>query len=186
MKVFSMFRSTVSVMTFYLILACSELGDKDIQVGFDLKSEIAQSIKQSREYTLAIAEQMPDSLYGYQPTPDVMTFAEHNRHNAIFTVNQLANRLNPKTPNPYDASKPKEVLGKNETIAEINRMYDYMEAVLAEMDQRRLLAEIEFGKEKIPAFRMFTIVENHLIHHRGQTLVYLRLNNIVPKGYFGW
>jgi uncharacterized damage-inducible protein DinB len=54
------------------------------------------------------------------------------------------------------------------------------------MDQVRLLEEIEFGKEKIPAWRMFTIVENHLIHHRGQTIVYLRLNNIVPKGYFGW
>jgi uncharacterized damage-inducible protein DinB len=61
-----------------------------------------------------------------------------------------------------------------------------MEAVLAEMDQKKLYAEIEFGKELIPAFRMFTIVENHLIHHRGQTIVYLRLNGEVPKGCFGW
>jgi uncharacterized damage-inducible protein DinB len=152
----------------------------------DLKQELLAGIKQSRDYTLAIAEQMPDSLYGFQPTPDVMTFAEHHRHNAIFTVNQLANRLNPKTPNPYKDNKPKDTLGKAETVAEINRMYDFMEAVLSEMDQVRLLEEIEFGKEKIPAWRMFTIVENHLIHHRGQTIVYLRLNNIVPKGYFGW
>lgn len=152
----------------------------------DLKQELLAGIKQSREYTLAIAEQMPDSLYGFQPTPDVMTFAEHHRHNATFTVNQLANRLNPNTPNPYLETKPKDTLGKSETITEINKMYDFMEAVLSEMDQVRLLEEIEFGKEKIPAWRMFTIVENHLIHHRGQTIVYLRLNNIAPKGYFGW
>jgi uncharacterized damage-inducible protein DinB len=29
-------------------------------------------------------------------------------------------------------------------------------------------------------------MENHIIHHRGQAIVYLRLNGVKPKGYFGW
>ncbi|MCU0354066.1 MAG: DinB family protein [Cytophagales bacterium] len=29
-------------------------------------------------------------------------------------------------------------------------------------------------------------MENHIIHHRGQAIVYLRLKGIRPEGYVGW
>ncbi|RZM10040.1 MAG: DinB family protein, partial [Pedobacter sp.] len=29
-------------------------------------------------------------------------------------------------------------------------------------------------------------MDNHIIHHRGQCMVYLRMNGITPEGYLGW
>jgi uncharacterized damage-inducible protein DinB len=61
-----------------------------------------------------------------------------------------------------------------------------LKEVLESLYSEELEKEIEFGEEKIPTWRLFNIVENHIIHHRGACVVYLRMNNIAPKGYFGW
>ncbi|EIM74089.1 hypothetical protein A3SI_16602 [Nitritalea halalkaliphila LW7] len=151
---------------------------------FDHAGAILASLEKSKAYTYAILDQMPDSLYDYKPTPELMTFSEHYVHNALFTCNQLANRL--QLENPYKDFKRERDFTKEETIQEVDRMYAFMTKTLEAMTTEDLEKEIEFGKENIPAWRLFHIVENHNNHHRGYSLVYLRMNGIVPKGYFGW
>ncbi|MBW3466826.1 DinB family protein [Arthrospiribacter ruber] len=164
--------------------SCSTKLEDGKSASFDHASAIMESLEKSKAYTYAILEQMPDSLYSYRPTPELMTFSEHYVHNAIFTCNQLANRLNLE--NPYKDFKRDRDFNKKETIAEVDRMYAFMTQSLESMTSEDLEKEIEFGKEAISAWRLFNIVENHNNHHRGYSLVYLRMNGIVPKGYFGW
>jgi uncharacterized damage-inducible protein DinB len=164
--------------------SCTSTVVEEITPAFDHASAILQSLEKSKAYTYAILDQMPDSLYSYKPTPELMTFSEHYVHNAIFTCNQLANRLNLE--NPYKDFKRDRDFNKIETIAEVDRMYAFMTQTLESMTSIDLEKEIEFGKETIPVWRLFNIVENHNNHHRGYSLVYLRMNGIVPKGYFGW
>jgi uncharacterized damage-inducible protein DinB len=50
----------------------------------------------------------------------------------------------------------------------------------------QLCAECDFAGDTIPVWRLFYAMENHIIHHRGQCVVYLRLKGVVPKGFYGW
>jgi uncharacterized damage-inducible protein DinB len=34
--------------------------------------------------------------------------------------------------------------------------------------------------------RILNLMDNHLAHHRGQMIVYLRLKGIEPPSYVGW
>lgn len=171
------------------IWACTSSGDQEVQntnreEGRPRMDMLRESIHKSKQYTLAIIEQMPDSLMGYRPIPEVMSFSQHLRHNAFYTCSQLANRLGFES--PYKDYRPAVDLDREGLLIEVNRMYNYMSATLDSLDSAALEKEIEFGEEKIPAWKLFDIVENHIIHHRGACVVYLRMNGIKPKGYFGW
>lgn len=169
---------------FCFLLSCNPTVVEEKSCYFDHARAILESLEKSKAYTDAILEQMPDSLYSYKPKPELMTFSEHYVHNAIFTSNQLANRLNLE--NPYKNVKKDRELSKAETKAEVDRMYTFMIQTVEAMAPEDFEEEIEFGKETIPVWRLFNIVENHNNHHRGYSLVYLRLSGIVPKGYLGW
>ena len=65
-------------------------------------------------------------------------------------------------------------------------MYTYVRQSIEELTSEQLLAKCEFAGDAIPVWRLFYAMENHIIHHRGQCVVYLRLNGAIPKGYYGW
>lgn len=179
----------IQIVFSFCLLACTT---ESKEISYELeegklsrqKEMISESIQKSKTYTLAILEQMPDSLMGYRPTEEVMSFSQHFRHNAFFTCNQLANRLGFES--PYKDYRPAVDLNKENLLVEVNRMYDFMAFVLSDLDEDRLMQEIEFGEDMVPVWKLFDIMENHIIHHRGACIVYLRMNGIVPKGYFGY
>ncbi len=172
-----------------VLLACTERrGERDDEVvGTTTKVRaemIGESIQKSKAYTLAILDQMPDSLYGYRPTEEVMTFSRHFIHNSHFTCSQLAERLDRVS--PFQESLLAVDLNKEETLTEVHGMYDFMEEVLESLSDEELQKEVEFDGDLMPAWKMFDIVENHIIHHRGSCIIYMRMNGIVPQSYLGW
>ncbi len=148
-----------------------------------LRAELADAWSKSEKYSLDIIEQMPDEFFGFEYTTEAMTYAEQWRHCAVFTFMQLAGRL--KIENPYEKAKPKVDLNKAETTAEVKKMYAFVQKAIQEIPAEKLYEKVDFSGE-MPIWRLFYAMENHIIHHRGQCIVYLRLKGITPKGYFGW
>jgi DinB family len=64
--------------------------------------------------------------------------------------------------------------------------YAWVEKTLFETKPEKLLQLEGFAVGKISVWRLFNALENHIIHHRGQIVCYLRLNDITPIGYIGW
>ncbi len=54
------------------------------------------------------------------------------------------------------------------------------------MDENKLqeIEDVWYGKST--RYQIANIMDNHLSHHRGQMVVYLRLKNIKPPSYLGW
>lgn len=151
------------------------------------RQELLEAWKASQKFTLKIVNQMPDEYFKFQYTPEAMTFAEQWRHCAIFTCNQLAGRFNLEE-NPYEdkSKRPPVELNKEEVITELNRMYDYVFKVIENLPEKELYEPIDFAGDTITGWRLIYAMENHIIHHRGQCVVYLRLNGVIPIGYVGW
>ena len=90
--------------------------------------------------------------------------------------------------NPYEdkSKRPPVELNKEEVIAELNRMYTYVFKVIKNLPEKELYEPIDFAGDTITGWRLIYAMENHIIHHRGQCVVYLRLKGVTPNGYLGW
>lgn len=149
-----------------------------------LEEELIAAWAKSEEMTLANVEQMPPEYFTFKYTPEAMSFAEQWRHCVIYTCGQLAGRAGIE--NPYENVKLPVQMAKESVIEELKNMYAHVRKSILELSYERLLSDCEFAGDTIPVWRLFYAMENHIIHHRGQCVVYLRLKGVIPKGYYGW
>lgn len=149
-----------------------------------IRKELLDAWLASEKVTLLTAGQMPEEMYSFRYTPEAMTFAEQWRHCCQFTVGQMQADFG--MPNLYADQKLPKVMTKQQVLAELTRMYAFVRQTIESVPAEKLLADVDFGENKIPGWRLLCAMENHIIHHRGQCMVYLRLKGITPQGYYGW
>ena len=149
-----------------------------------LRKELKTAWMRSEEMTLASMEQMPPEFYSFKYTDEAMTFSEQWRHCVVYTCGQLASRTGLK--NPYKDVKLPVQMPKEDVIREIKKMYVFVRQSINDLSNDQLFAQSDFAGDDIPIWRLIYALENHIIHHRGQCVVYLRLKGVIPKGYYGW
>ncbi|MEM6633855.1 MAG: DinB family protein [Bacteroidota bacterium] len=149
-----------------------------------LREELTAAWLRSETMTLANVEQMPPDFFTYKYTQEAMSFAEQWRHCVIYTCGQLAGRAGLE--NPYEQVKLPVQMPKADVIKELKNMYSFVRRSIEELSDEKLMATCDFAGDTIPVWRLFYALENHIIHHRGQCIVYLRLKGVVPKGFYGW
>jgi len=149
-----------------------------------LRQELKTAWLRSEKMTLINVEQMPPEFFTFKYTDEAMSFAEQWRHCVIYTCGQLAGRTGLK--NPYKDVKLPVQMPKEEVIKELKNMYTFVRQSIDKLPNKKLFATCDFAGDKIPIWRLFYALENHIIHHRGQCIVYLRLKGVKPKGFYGW
>ena len=149
-----------------------------------LKEELITAWNRSEMMTMTNVEQMPKDYFTFKYTDEALPFSEQWRHCIIFTCGQLAGRA--EIENPYENVKLPVQMSKMEVIRELKNMYSFVRTSILELSESRLLSDCEFVGDTIPVWRLFYAMENHIIHHRGQCIVYLRLKGVIPKGFYGW
>lgn len=150
----------------------------------DLRTELIAAWHRSETMTMTNVKQMPPEYFTFKYTEEAMSFAEQWRHCVIYTCGQLAGRAGLE--NPYENVKLPVQMPKEYIIKELENMYAFVRRSIKELSNEKLLAKCEFAGDTIPVWRLFYAMENHIIHHRGQCVVYLRLNGVIPKGFYGW
>lgn len=150
----------------------------------ELRRALKAAWSRSETMTMVNVEQMPAEFFTFKYTDEAMTFTEQWRHCVIYTCGQLAART--QLENPYEGIKLPVQMPKADIIIELKKMYAYIQASIDKLSGQMLRSDCDFAGETIPVWRLFYALENHIIHHRGQCIVYLRLKGIKPKGYYGW
>ncbi|RNC90353.1 MAG: DinB family protein [Allomuricauda sp.] len=158
--------------------------NKTKEIADGLRRELIEAWHQSEKMTMINVQQMPTEYFTYKYTEEAMTFSEQWRHCVIYTCGQLAGRAGIK--NPYENIKLPVQMPKEDVITELKNMYAHVRKSIKELSDEKLFSDCDFAGATIPVWRLFYAMENHIIHHRGQCVVYLRLNEVVPKGYYGW
>lgn len=149
-----------------------------------LRQRLIAAWLRSEKMTMMSVEQMPPELFTFKYTKEAMSFAEQWRHCVIFTCGQLAGNVGIQ--NPYKNVKLPVQMAKDHVIRELQNMYSFVRQSIAELPDEKLVSDCEFAGDTIPIWRLYYALENHIIHHRGQCVVYLRLKGVIPKGYYGW
>lgn len=144
-------------------------------------------LKNAMNYTLQVAEAMPVDGYEYKPTEDQLTFKEQLIHvgENLYWLSAVYLR---EVDNPVKSNKVvAEEMSKDEVITWVLGAYEYaMESIIG-------LTEVEMVKEfpwrdglKMNKGQFINLIHDHQTHHRGQMIVYLRMNHVIPPKYVGW
>lgn len=146
-------------------------------------------LQHAKDYTLAVAELMPEDKYDFRPTKDEMSFAEQLLHLAS-RMTWLTSQYLFKETNEADPYKaPAAPFKKQEVMATVAQAYDYTIDKIKHFDVSHLTDSVYFeymNANRMSKLQFMNLLNDHQTHHRGQMMVYLRLNGITPPDYMGW
>jgi uncharacterized damage-inducible protein DinB len=141
-------------------------------------------LQHAKEYTLKVANLMPGEKFSYKPSPEEMSFGEQLLHISA-NMGWLCSAYLDGAENPVTALD-KKATKKEDIIAVVTRVYEYSINVLQHFDVKQLSAKVSFFAGPMNKLQIINLPNDHQTHHRGQLLVYLRLNGIKPPDYVGW
>jgi uncharacterized damage-inducible protein DinB len=146
--------------------------------------------KGMKSYTLAVAEAMPEEKYTYKPVEDENTFGFqliHIANNMYYLSSKLIRGIEPPLDLKIAENKVKKnQLSKKEIIDYVSKAFDYTEETFALMTDKTLEEELDYWGGHSTKRKIVFLLNDHQTHHRGQLIVYLRLNGIKPPKYIGW
>ena len=139
--------------------------------------------KNTTDYTMEFARVMPEDYYVYTPTPVEMTYREQLKHIAANMVWLCSSYL--------DGSKthidPSTVgNSKKEIVAMMDQVFIYASKTINALSEQDLNEKVDFISGEMTKRRILLLLTDHVTHHRGQLVVYLRMKNVEPPKYVGW
>lgn len=147
-------------------------------------------LQREKENTLRMLQALPNEQFCWRPHEKSMTLGElanhivelHNWVAFVFTQNELDFKTQ---------YVPSVLQTKEELIAVLEKGYEENKAIIGSLEEENYFCtwtlrageHVIVSLPKAGAIRF--IVNNHLIHHRGQLSVYLRLLNVPVPGIYG-
>jgi len=141
-------------------------------------SVVNEILLRQQKNLVAAVEEMPADKFGYQPTPQQMTFADLVMH-----ITESNNYLCAKASDERPPKSPalKDTDGKDKLVTALKASFDFCTLALAKVDDSKLGDTVElFGGKQGP--RAFTLIAltNDWADHYGAAAMYLRLNGLLP------
>ena len=143
----------------------------------DAKSIVLKHLRTSRDFTLKVAEQMPEADYGFKLTPPQMSFAEQMAHIAQDQAAFLA---------PFSTERPSRSapasMNKKDVIAFVRQTYDANIDKVSKLTQAQIDKSYDFGGP-MTGLELLMFLLDHSTHHRASAEMYLRAKGITPAEY---
>jgi uncharacterized damage-inducible protein DinB len=133
-----------------------------------MKDKLLKTIRDAREYTLAVAEALPEEHYNTSPAAATWSFGERMNHIAYGLNWWEDNYITGKT---AEWNPPAPLPAKATILAALAVGFDSLSAAVSN-------SEVNDG--------LITGVWSaldHVTHHRGQATFQLRYHNIIPPEY---
>lgn len=156
----------------------------------DINKAFLIELERETANTRQLLERLQDEHLSYRPHSKSMSLGELASH--IVELHNWVNKaLSVEVFDFHTMYKPFVAKSSQELIEVLNSGYDQNVATVAGMteDAWKQMWSLQAGSHiiaqvpRIGAFRF--IIQNHLIHHRGQLTVYMRLLDIPLPGLYG-
>jgi uncharacterized damage-inducible protein DinB len=144
----------------------------------DVKQIVLKHLKISRDFTLKVADQMPESSYDFKLTPPQMSFAEQMVH--------LSQTLSAFT-SPFSGEEPKPgkpaSLKKTDVIAFMKKSFDGAIEQVSKLTPEQISKTYKSEEGTETGLELLMGMLDHTTHHRASAEMYLRARGITPAEY---
>ncbi len=144
-----------------------------------LSQEVRSDYRTVRDYFIRAAEEMPESLYAFRPTPAVRTFAQQVAHVADDQYNLCAPAKGETRRAAYRDIETR-LSAKADLLAALRGAFAYCDAAYDALTDAGGLELVTFGNQHKTRFGMLNWNLWHTWEHYGNVVVYLRINSLVP------
>ena len=149
----------------------------------NFNQSFAQTLKNAKAYTLEVAEKMPQEDYSFKPHDSVRSFGEQMAHIGMSTqfLHTMFIKGEAVEFDPAASAKMEKEIGasKEKVIEQINVSFDEVISHLESMSDEDLAETFVFGfipsKPELTKEQGYLFIRDHITHHRGQAITYLRI-----------
>lgn len=144
-----------------------------------------ERLENSQKYLILVAEIMPEEKYNYKATPKSLSFAENLLHIGYAADWHSQSLLGGRKTRVWKNDTVYKVADKSkkEIIETINNTFKETIELIKKFDTSQFNDELDYFGLNRSKRQIFALLADHITHHRGQMLVYLRLNGLVPPRY---
>ncbi|MEM6379627.1 MAG: DinB family protein [Bacteroidota bacterium] len=146
-------------------------------------TEFKQKWANAKDFTLELAESMPESSYDYSPTEDQMSFKEQLLH---ITGNMVWLTSSYLGGEKLEADLKKEGYTKAEVLKILTDAFDLAAEAVENFPVEDLETEVKFFAGPMSKRQIMVLMNDHVVHHRGQIIIYARMKGIKPPRFRGW
>ena len=173
----------IVILTF-TILFLSSLTTTQAQQNEFIKDYL-ERLENSKKYLILVAEEMPEDKYEFKASPESMSFAENLMHIAWAMDWHSQTLLGGREARDWNSDTELKVdsKSKKEMIASINTTFNETIKLISEFDTTQFNDRLDYLGLNRTKRQIFLLLADHITHHRGQMLVYMRMNGIKPPRY---
>jgi uncharacterized damage-inducible protein DinB len=159
-------------------LVCMALAGLPAFAQVDIKAIVVKHLKTSRDFTLKVADQMPEADYGFKLTPPQMSFAEQMTHLSEEQAGLLAPFSSVNSSPAKSAS-----LNKKDVMAFIRQSFDSSIEKVSKLTPEQISKTYNGGEGSMTGLELLMFLMDHTTHHRASAEMYLRAKGITPTDY---
>ena len=139
---------------------------------------LKKHVTTSRDFTLAVAKQMPEDQYGFKLTPDQMSFGEQMAHIANANGFFFGKMTGAKGP-----TVNAKTITKDSAVEGLTKAFDFAIEQLNTFTDAKLKDTVDTGDGKMTGLEGVMLLLDHTTNHRASAEMYLRAKGIKPTEY---
>jgi uncharacterized damage-inducible protein DinB len=144
----------------------------------DVKAVVLRHLQNSRDFTLKVADQMPESSYDFKLTPPQMSFAEQMVH----LSQELGGFLPQLTGQKATPGKPAS-MSKKDVLVFVRKSFDDAIAKVSALTPEQIAKTYSTAYGPRTSLDLLMGMLDHTTHHRASAEMYLRAKGITPAEY---
>lgn len=151
----------------------------------DFIKEYLERLENSRKYLILVAKSMPKDKYDFKATSESMSFAENLMHISWAMDWHSQSLMGGREARDWNTDTELKVANKSkkEMISKIDEVFKKTIEFISNFDINKLEERLDyFGSDRTKR-QILLLLADHITHHRGQILVYMRLNGLKPPRY---
>jgi uncharacterized damage-inducible protein DinB len=164
-----------------LLLTATIMGSasgQELSASGDLKTMVLKHLKTSEEFTVKVAEAMPEADYEFKLTPDQMTFGGQITHLSQAVLHYMA----PLSTEKPSAGKPVSTK-KADVVAFVRSSFESAEADVSKLTLDDMSKTYKMGNRQMSGMELILGMFVHTAHHRSAAEMYLRAKGVTPPAY---
>jgi uncharacterized damage-inducible protein DinB len=135
----------------------------------------------AKDWTQAYIAKMPEENFSFKPVPEVRSFAEQMLHLAYWNFGFTAKAFGRPLPYQETDLMKDDFKSKARLTKVVAESYDFVISGLKQLPDEQLDQDTTTGSARtVRRIERLNDAYEHQTHHRGQTVVYLRLKGIEP------
>lgn len=178
-------KKNISLSAFFFLLAASVFSthtNAQTLNDNELKMQMANDWVRAKAYTNEYLNTMPAEKYNFKAVDTTRSFAQQMLHLAVANVFLMANATD-QPPLPWVSftfENNSTAQSRDSVVYYVNASYDYCLNAVKNSDPKKWKEKVSLFGFETTKFELMNKTFEHQTHHRGQTTIYIRLNDIKP------